>query len=128
MLDATAHAVFLDAEMPSGFAEVYTEAEVFFALRQIAHGERALWLAMLIDAVELLQKAQKQRATRGLRLAKESTEWMEDRGAEGVGSFIWTCEHLDLNPDSLRLALEPLFIHSVARRRRSDYRIKRVKY
>ena len=57
--------------------------------------ERVLWAAVMERAVyDLKSKDKLQRGS--------ASEWFQNRRRTDVGSFIWVCEVLDIDPDRYR--------------------------
>jgi hypothetical protein len=55
--------------------------------------EQILWMSVLIQALQDLSGPD--------LLAKPARAWLSSRSTS-VGSLIWTCEHLGLDPDAVR--------------------------
>lgn len=88
----------------------------------IARPERALWFAVLLDAIE--QAVRPTRRTDG-RTRAEAAAWLADRTRRHVGSFIFVCDELGLAPSSVdgivaraRRGLKPRRTLAFRRRRR----------
>ena len=64
--------------------------------------EKKLMLAILEDAIACYQKYVFARDSKGKSLFRESEEWVQQKGSEGIFAFDSVCESLGFNPDYLR--------------------------
>ena len=64
--------------------------------------EKKLMLAILEDAIACYQKYVLARDSKGKSLFRESEEWVQQKGSEGIFAFDSVCESLGFNPDYLR--------------------------
>ena len=68
--------------------------------------ERRLWReALLLLPGDLSGRASGESAAARRRIQTEARSWVEDTDWIGVGSFMWLCEQLGLDPDAGRAAL-----------------------
>jgi hypothetical protein len=67
-----------------------------------AMGERALWAAVLAQAVRDLQLQSTKAEAR--RVRKQTARWV-DATVDGPGSFVWCCECLSISPAWARARL-----------------------
>ena len=84
--------------------------EQMFGNPVMHHGERGLLWAMLIDAVELLQKHHRSTEYRSRRLVYEVSVWMLSE-EQRIFSFLWLCDHLELDCDWIRTVLAEFFVY-----------------
>lgn len=67
--------------------------------------EKKLMLAILEDAIACFQKYVFARDGKGKTLFRDTEEWIDDKGGDGIFSFGSACEILDLDPDYVRRGL-----------------------
>ena len=56
--------------------------------------ERNLWGAVMEEAIKSLSSG-------SLRIRADAITWFRNRSNDGVGSFLWVCSILDLDPDNI---------------------------
>jgi hypothetical protein len=56
---------------------------------------RKLWSAVMEQAIEDLSGDNP-------RIQQAAVDWFSNRQNDGVGSFVWVCQAIDLDPDSVR--------------------------
>ena len=71
----------------------------------IREGEEKLMLAVLESAVESFQKYVLARNPSGKKLFQEAEEWFLEKDSDGLFSFEYICETLQLHPDYIRQGL-----------------------
>ena len=71
---------------------------------------KELWTAVLILAIEdaLGKVHQIPQITQKVRIIESAQTWFKSKN-ENVGSFLWICIILDLDPSNIRKYLYPLF-------------------
>jgi hypothetical protein len=83
--------------------------EQFFIPAQDSHaawtGERRLMLAVLQEALHTYLKYYHARTPHGRRLSEEARQWFWARESAGLYTFECICQHLRLDPASLRQRL-----------------------
>ena len=67
--------------------------------KDIREGEEKLMLAVLASAIEHFQKYVLSKNERGRILFQEAEEWFLERDSDGLFSFEYICETLQLHPD-----------------------------
>ena len=73
--------------------------------KTLREGEERLMLAVLENAVEYFQKYVLARNPRGKQLFQEAEEWFLEKDSDGLFSFEYICETLQLHPDYIRQGL-----------------------
>ena len=86
-----------------------------WAPARTATGARLVWATALTNAVEeLTGRAVAATSIRNRALlALEAAEWFRSPH-NMVGSFLWVCQHLGLDPDGIRAQLPPIPAHVYA--------------
>jgi hypothetical protein len=79
----------------------------FYALRtrQVLDGERALMLAVLVDALDTYVKTRHARGHRKRAEFREVSCWMRSNASASPFAFEVVCEGLGINPDAVRSSL-----------------------
>jgi hypothetical protein len=73
--------------------------------KNIREGEEKLMLAVLESAVEDFQKYLLARKPSGKKLFQQAEEWFLERDIDGLFSFEYICDTLELHPDYIRQGL-----------------------
>ena len=64
---------------------------------------KKLWAAVMGRAVDDLKKKKTPGAIKDQRISRDSAiHWFKNRQRDDVGSFIWVCRVLDIDPDYAR--------------------------
>jgi hypothetical protein len=73
--------------------------------KDIREGEEKLLLAVLADAIEHFQKHVVANDEKGRKLFQEAEEWFLEKDSDGLFSFEYICDTLQLRPDYIRQGL-----------------------
>ena len=73
--------------------------------KDIREGEEKLLLAVLADAIEHFQKHVVAKDEKGRKLFQEAEEWFLEKDSDGLFSFEYICDTLQLRPDYIRQGL-----------------------
>ena len=73
--------------------------------KDIREGEEKLMLAVLESAVKYFQKYVLARNPSGKKLFQEAEEWFLEKDSDGLFSFEYICDTLQLHPDYIRQGL-----------------------
>ena len=73
--------------------------------KDIREGEEKLMLAVLADAIEHFQKYVLAKDEKGRKLFQEAEEWFLEKDSDGLFSFEYICDTLQLHPDYIRQGL-----------------------
>ncbi len=73
--------------------------------KDIREGEEKLMLAVLASAIQHFQKYVLSKDKKGRILFQEAEEWFLERDSDGLFSFEYICETLQLHPDYIRQGL-----------------------
>jgi hypothetical protein len=73
--------------------------------KDIREGEEKLLLAVLADAIEHFQKHVVAKDEKGRKLFQEAEEWFLEKDSDGLFSFEYVCDTLQLHPDYIRQGL-----------------------
>ena len=89
--------------------DIILPAQYFGALGSVGlSSEQRLMLAVLVDAINLLQGWQRVGSARKRRAFAEAAQWVNTRGTNDPFSFDSVCDALELDPDMLRSRLRGL--------------------
>src|SRR6516164_1783063 len=91
-------------------------------------GEQRLMLAVLVDAINVLQSWQGGGSARKRRDFGEAAQWVNTRGTSHPFSFDSVCDALEIDPELLRARLGVLTVRSAnsTRRRFAHLRLKEL--
>jgi hypothetical protein len=100
------------------FTDIILPAQYFGAMRGGALcSEQRLMLAVLVDAINILQGWQRLGSARKRRAFAEAGQWVNTRGTSYPFSFDSICDALEIDPEMLRGRLSALTIgHAAAAR------------
>ena len=73
--------------------------------KDIREGEEKLMLAVLADAIDHFQKHVVAKDEKGRKLFQEAEEWFLEKDSDGLFSFEYICDTLQLRPDYIRQGL-----------------------
>ena len=73
--------------------------------KDIREGEEKLMLAVLADAIDHFQKHVVAKDEKGRKLFQEAEEWFLEKDSDGLFSFEYVCDTLQLRPDYIRQGL-----------------------
>ena len=73
--------------------------------KDIREGEEKLMLAVLADAIEHFQKHFLSKDEKGKKLFQEAEKWFLEKDNDGLFSFEYICEMLQLQPNYIRQGL-----------------------
>src|SRR6266536_5478460 len=73
--------------------------------KDIREGEEKLMLAVLADAIDHFQKHVVATDEKGRKLFQEAEEWFLEKDSDGLFSFEYVCDTLQLRPDYIRQGL-----------------------
>jgi hypothetical protein len=73
--------------------------------KDIREGEEKLMLAVLADAIDHFQKHAVAKDEKGRKLFQEAEEWFLEKDSDGLFSFEYVCDTLQLRPDYIRQGL-----------------------
>ena len=79
----------------------------FFRLRAALQPEKRLMLAVLEDAVQMLQRYAGEPSAHARRLFAETVAWFASDAADSAFAFVSICQALDFEPSYLRAGLRP---------------------
>lgn len=69
--------------------------------------ERRLLVAVIKDAIDVLGKYSGAKTAHGMALYRDAHEWLRSEN-RGEFSYLWVCDHLDIDPDAARRAVMSL--------------------
>lgn len=69
--------------------------------------ERRLLVAVIQDVIDVLRKYSGARAAHGMALYRDAHEWLHSENRAEF-SYLWVCDHLDIDPDAARRAVMSL--------------------
>jgi hypothetical protein len=75
-------------------------------------GEQRLMLAVLVDAINVLQSWKGNGSARKRRLFAEAAQWVNTQGTTHLFSFDSICDALEINPELLRSRLRELTVRA----------------
>jgi hypothetical protein len=105
--------------------DVILPVQYFGALGSVGlSSEQRLMLAVLVDAINVLQGWQRMGSARKRRAFAEAAQWVNSRGTNYPFSFDSVCDALELEPDVLRTRLRGLTMGLVTNSRRSMGRLR----
>lgn len=94
------------SDVPLGFEETILPSQYFGALRSVVlGGEQRLMLAVLVDALNVLQNWQRVSTVRKRRAFTEAAQWVNMRGTRYAFSFDSICDALGIDAQALRRRL-----------------------
>ena len=101
-------------------ADIILPSQYFGSIGSVGlSGEQRLMLAVLVDAINVLQSWQGGGSARKRRNFAEAAQWVNTRGTSYPFSFDSVCDALEIDSELLRLRLRVLTIHSANPARRS---------
>ena len=105
--------------------DIILPAQYFGALGSVGlSSEQRLMLAVLVDAINVLQGWQRAGSARKRRAFAEAAQWVSTRGTNYPFSFDSVCDALEIDPDVLRSRLHGLTMGLANTRRRSMGRLR----
>ena len=105
--------------------DVILPAQYFGALGSVGRSsEQRLMLAVLVDAINVLQGWQGVGSARKRRAFAEAAQWVNTRGTHYPFSFDSVCDALEIDPDMLRSRLRGLTMGLAHTGRRSMGRLR----
>ena len=105
--------------------DVILPAQYFGALGSVGRSsEQRLMLAVLVDAINVLQGWQGVGSARKRRAFAEAAQWVNTRGTNYPFSFDSVCDALEIDPDMLRSRLRGLTMGLAHTGRRSMGRLR----
>jgi len=105
--------------------DIILPAQYFGALGSVGlSSEQRLMLAVLVDAINVLQGWQRVGSARKRRAFAEAAQWVSTRGTNYPFSFDSVCDALEIDPDVLRSRLHGLTMGLANTRRRSMGRLR----
>lgn len=105
--------------------DIILPAQYFGALGSVGlSSEQRLMLAVLVDAINVLQGWQRAGSARKRQAFAEAAQWVNARGTNYPFSFDSVCDALEIDPDALRSRLRGLTMGMTNSGRRSMGRLR----
>jgi len=105
--------------------DIILPAQYFGALGSVGlSSEQRLMLAVLVDAINVLQGWRRVGSARKRRAFAEAAQWVNTRGTNYPFSFDSVCDALEIDPDVLRSRLHGLTMGLANTGRRSIERLR----